>query len=326
VGEEDLDSARGARAREGTSEGEGAGVPESERHPEASVSLTPEPPQRSPLFTAQNADRYERQTLIRAYQAAYQCRLIVIAAPIFDEGIALLEELIYDADPAEDLHVLLSSPGGVGEIAVRMARSMQDRCHELTVIVPDQAKSAATILAMGAHCILMGPTSDLGPVDPQFQLGPRDRPRWVSAKDIIAAVEAAEEAVTARPDTYPLHASLLSDVSGLEVQRARSALARTSDLVEEALRSNPDRSDEEVAKLRANLQEPLVNRPQEHGAIFGALAAKNAGLPVTIADPKADQWQKIWRLYAKYFALDVVGAFEGATASQIGPARTYGSS
>jgi hypothetical protein len=69
----------------------------------------------------------------------------------------------------------------------------------------------------------------------------------------------------------------------------------------------------------------LVDRPKEHGAIFGATAASKAGLPVIIADSKGDQWQKVWRLYAKYFALDVVGAFEGATASQTGPPRTYGS-
>jgi hypothetical protein len=249
----------------------------------------------------------------------------VIVAPLFSESITYLEELIYDADPTEDLHVLLSSPGGDGEVAVRMARSMQDRCHELTVIVPDQAKSAATILAMGAHHILMGPTSDLGPVDPQFQLGTRDRPLWFSAKDIIAAVQAAEAAVALKPDTYPLHASLLSDVSGLQVQQARSALARTSDLVEEALRSNPDRSDEEVQKLRADLQETLVDRPQDHGAIFGASAARKVGLPVEVTDPTSDQWQKAWRLYAKYFTLDVIAAFEGATASQIGPPKTYDS-
>jgi hypothetical protein len=252
--------------------------------------------------------------------------LIVIVADLFDEGIPFLEELIYDANPGQDMHVLLSSPGGDGEIAVRMARSMQDRCRELTVIVPDQAKSAATILAMGAHHILMGPTSDLGPVDPQFRLGTPERPTWFSAKDIIAAVEAAEAAVMAKPATYPLHASLLSDLSALQVQQARSALARTSDLVEEALRSCPSRKDEEVNRLRAELQEPLVNRPKEHGAIFGATAASKAGLPVIIADPRGDQWQKVWRLYAKYFALDVIGAFEGATASQIGPPRTYGSS
>lgn len=130
---------------------------------------------------------------------------------------------------------MLDSPGGDGETAVRLARSTQARCARFTVIVPDQAKSAATILALGAHEILMGPTSDLGPVDPQFQLA--DGRSLVAAKDIIAAVAAAEAAIATNPDTYPLHASLLSDVSGLMVQQARSTIDRSSDLVLEALKS-----------------------------------------------------------------------------------------
>lgn len=62
----------------------------------------------------------------------------------------------------------------------------------------------------------MGPTSDLGPVDPQFQ-NPSG-PGLYSAKDLIAAVEAAERAVTNNPDTYALHASLLADVNALMVR------------------------------------------------------------------------------------------------------------
>ncbi len=277
--------------------------------------------QRSPLFAAQHADRYQRQSLIREYQQRFDCRLIVFIGPIFDSCIALLEELIHDADPTQDLHMLLHSPGGDGEVAVRMARSAQARCRQLTVIVPDQAKSAATLLAMGAHHILMGPTSDLGPVDPVFRFGPQENPHWVAAKDIIAAVETAEASITKQANTYPLHASLLSDVSALHVQEARSALARTGDLVAEALRSNPDRSETTIRRLKAALRRSLISRPRDHGAIFGGADALKAGLPVILADPAADQWRLAWQLYAKYFVLNVVGVFEGESASQLGPPR-----
>src|SRR5205823_5550063 len=97
-----------------------------------------------------------------------------------------------------------------GETAVRLVRAAQARCRELTVLVPNQAKSAGTLLAMGAHHILMGPTSDLGQVDPQFQTPERS---LYSAKDLIAAVENAETAIAANPGTYPLHVSLLADVT-----------------------------------------------------------------------------------------------------------------
>lgn len=238
--------------------------------------------------------------MIRQYQAEFGCRLIVVIDQIFPDGIAFLEDLVYDASPDEDLHLLLDSPGGDGETAIRMVRSMQARCRELTVIVPDQAKSAATLIALGAHHLLMGPTSDLGPIDPQFRLRREDGWDLVAAKDVVAAADAAMEAVTHSPDTFPLHASLLADVNALMVQSARTAILRSDDLLREALESNPDRGPAEVAALSTALHGPLIVDPRSHAAPFGAAAVAAAGLPGLPCDPASRQWQMIWRLYAKY--------------------------
>lgn len=273
-------------------------------------------PVQSPLFHAEQSDRYERQSLFAAYQEHFDCRLIAVVDQLLPYSITLFEELIYDADPARDLHLLLVTPGGDGETAVRLARSAQARCREFTVIVPDQAKSAGTILALGAHHILMGPVSDLGPIDPQIALA--DGTTLVSAKDIIAAVDEATSRVQASPETYALHAALLADVTALMVQQARAALARTDDLLEEALRANKDRSDEEVNALRDSLAEPLITSAKSHGAIFGLDEAMAAGLPVTPADPASAQWQLIWRLWAKYFAMSQ-RFYEGERASKMFP-------
>ena len=272
-------------------------------------------PDQTPLYHAEQADRYERQRMIAAYQNEFDCRLAIVVDAIFPYGITLFEELIYDADPGMDLHLLLATPGGDGETAVRLVRSAQARCRALTVIVPDVAKSAGTLLALGAHRILMGPTSDLGPVDPQFQLPDGS---LVSAKAIIAAVQEASKEVQEAPDTYPIHASLLSDVTALMLQQARAALARSDDLLEEALRSNPDRTEDEVATLREALKEPLIGKPKSHDAIFGAREAVAAGLPVVQADPRSSQWETVWRLWAKYFALGS-RVYEGERASKIMP-------
>jgi ClpP class serine protease len=233
---------------------------------------------------------------------------------IFSYGVMYFEDLLFNASPDRDLHLMLWSPGGDGEVAVRLVRSAQARCRELTVIVPDIAKSAATLLILGADQILMGPTSDLGPVDPQFPMGEYD---LVSAKDIISAVDRALADVADRPDTYPIHSALLADVNSLQVERARSALARTDDLLKEALRSNPRRTPEQVAELATRLHEPLIVAPKDHAAIFSAQDAQDAGLPVTICDPASDQWRRIWQLWMHYYALFPVRAYEGQMASQV---------
>jgi hypothetical protein len=273
-------------------------------------------PTQSPLFHAQQAARYERQTWIAEYEALYDCRLIVVIDAIFPYGLTPFEELVYDNPPDRDLHLILASPGGDGETAIRMVRAAQARCRELTVIVPDMAKSAATLVAIGAHWILMAPASDLGPIDPQFQFPDGS---LVSAKDIIAAVDDATKKVQAAPDTYPIHAALLTDVSALMVQQARSELLRTGDLLEEALASNPDRTAAVVAALKKKLRPPLIQRPKTHAAIFSADDALKADLPIIKAEIEGEQWQRVWRLWAKYWTMGAFRVYEGVQASHIFP-------
>jgi hypothetical protein len=245
--------------------------------------------------------------------------LFVVIDQIFPSNMTYLEELLFDADPKKPTHVLLASPGGDGETAIRMVRSLQARCSELTVVVPDLAKSAATLLCLGAHWILMGPGGDLGPVDPQFLL---DGNSLASAKEIVAAVDEAETRVKNSPETFALFAGLLQDVNMLMVEQARNALDRTSALVSEALACCPGRSDEEVESLTAKLKAPLIEDPKSHSAVISAKAAKGFGLPAVEADPTSEQWKIIWMLWTRYFAMGCfpVGpraVYEGRRASHV---------
>ena len=273
-----------------------------------------EEPSQSPLFHAQNSGRYDRQQLIREYETYADCRLEVMIDAIFYDSVTLFEELLFDCGPTVDLHLIVNSPGGIGEVAIRLARSAQSRCKELTIIIPDQAKSAATLLAAGGHYIVMAPASDLGPIDPQLVFGRE----WVSAKDIIAAVENAIQRVEESPATFPIHASLLGDVTAIMVQQARSAMGSTEDLLLQALLSNPDRLAEEVQRLFETLRGPLIDRPQSHAALFSPKDADSAGLPVRMVDPDAAEWRMLWRLWTKYFTLGPSKSiYESRSTSQV---------
>lgn len=271
---------------------------------------------RSPLYEAHHAPRYERQALIRHYQQAYQCRLVVVADILMPNSVTLFEETLFDADRSQDLHIMLATPGGDGETAIRLVRQAQSRCKELTVVVPDQAKSAGTLFVLGADHIYMGPTSDLGPVDPQLLLPDGS---LGAARAIIAAVEDAEQRIQANPQTYPLHAALLADISALMVQQARDALARTKDQVTEALSCVRKRSAKEVKELALKLHGPLIGDTQSHGATISASDAKGFGLPVTEATHDEQRWRDLWRLWMKYRAQSEAKVYESESASVIIP-------
>ena len=269
---------------------------------------------RSPLYEAQHAAWYERQHLIQAYENEYECRLVVLIDSLFPDSITPFEETLYDADPKEDLHVMLATPGGDGETALRLVKQAQSRCAELTVIVPDRAKSAGTLFVLGADHIYLGPTSDLGPVDPQFQL---PNGQWAAARAIIAAVDEAECRIQKNPETYALHASLLSDINALMVQQARDALARAEGQLREALACVSGRTETEVEELVKKLRAPLIEDTPSHSAIISPGDAKGYGLPVLEADPAECQWRAIWRLWAKYNVLNAARVYEGRRASVV---------
>lgn len=242
-----------------------------------------------------------RQELIREYQEAHNCRLIVMLGQIFPYGVTQFEDLLSVSDPDTDLHLLLNTPGGDGETAIRLAQQARARCKSFTVAVPDIAKSAGTLLALGADRILMGPPSDLGPVDPQISLQAGDGTyRFQPAKAIIEAVRHAEHTVQEHPETFPLQAALLGSLTAVEVQAARNVLEHAGTQLRFALRNRPDLSADERRELAGRLEERLIEEPQFHGAIISATDAEELGLPVTRLAPTDHQWQRIWQLWTRY--------------------------
>lgn len=274
------------------------------------------PPSRSPLFEAEHAARYERQLLIRGYESTYSCRLAVLSGQLAPFCITAFEELLFDADPSQDLHLMLETSGGDGESAIRLVRQAQSRCRELTVIVPNQAKSAGTLLALGADRILMGPTSDLGPIDPQLLMKDGS---WAAAKAIVAAATRAEKVIRRRPDDLMLQAFLLQDLSALKIQQARDALSRADSLLQEALESRSSGTDESGGDLVPRLKHLLIDEPPTHGAVISAETAESHGMAVEQADSSGAQWRAVWQLWTRYYALAAQYVFEGSFASRVYP-------
>ncbi len=74
-----------------------------------------------------------------------------------------------NADHAKNVVLFLLSRGGAGEPAYQISKLCKSFAHEkFVVVVPRQAKSAATLLAIGADEIHMGALGQLGPIDPQI--------------------------------------------------------------------------------------------------------------------------------------------------------------
>lgn len=88
-----------------------------------------------------------------------------------DGDADILEEVLQNSDMKDrQLMLLLNSPGGdalAAERIINICRNYGTR-DDFSVIVPKMAKSAGTMVCLGAKDIGMSRTSELGPIDPQI--------------------------------------------------------------------------------------------------------------------------------------------------------------
>jgi hypothetical protein len=96
---------------------------------------------------------------------------IGLYGPLLHKIIGARDELAGDGHVA----LLLESPGGLAEVAYRIARILQ-RDGGFTVVIPRYAKSAATLLSLGASRAIMGEDAEIGPLDAQLWDEEREEP------------------------------------------------------------------------------------------------------------------------------------------------------
>lgn len=83
--------------------------------------------------------------------------------------------------------MVLNSYGGSIYSAVKILNMIRSKCSSLRVVVPQKAKSAATLMCLGADQIIMGEQSELGPLDKPIE-HPHLEGVSISALDVINAL------------------------------------------------------------------------------------------------------------------------------------------
>jgi hypothetical protein len=86
------------------------------------------------------------------------------------------------------INVILDSTGGPLDSAFKTVLYLSKYAENIDVYVPRKAKSASTLIAVGANTIFMSPFSELGPLDTQIR-DPRNPTDYVSALDCYQSVD-----------------------------------------------------------------------------------------------------------------------------------------
>jgi hypothetical protein len=85
------------------------------------------------------------------------------------------------------INLVVDSPGGMAGIAYELAMLFRSRCGGFNVYIPEYAKSAATLLALGASNIWLAKHAEIGPLD--VQVFDPERENVQSALDEVQSLE-----------------------------------------------------------------------------------------------------------------------------------------
>lgn len=234
-------------------------------------------PSQSPLFWVEQKDRYLRQILIRDIETLTKRRLVVyfanrFANAVIDHGdCALMNELLGDLgkDPVD---LVLETNGGGTDATEGLVTLIQNRVSDLSVIVTNGAKSNGTLLGLAASRIVMGATSELGPIEPLVQ----GIPCTILSQDAIKA------------SNFPLH------MFGVHALQQSKSLAKRL-LTDGMLKGKPE---EEIDKT----VQALASRDAyySHGSVIDHREAARLGLKVSYLPPGDPIWERLWLLHCMY--------------------------
>ena len=234
-------------------------------------------PKQSPVFWVGQKDRYLRQLLIRGIENLTGRRLLTYYANRFHNAQINQRDCDYFVELFGDVKgapcdLFIETPGGETDATEGLVRLIRNLAPDLRVIVPNAAKSNGTLLSLAAREIVMGPSSELGPIEPHLANIP---------STVLMEPEMAQQ-------NFPLH-----KLGTYAYQHSKQI---AFDLLSSGMMASRTRKDVEA------VVEKLASRDtyKSHGAVIDHQEASNLGLSICYLPDGDEVWARIWLLYCMY--------------------------
>lgn len=256
--------------------------------------------------TSRRSATKKRQEIIKKIQELTGRKLVVYTASMSHLMSGIMQ---LDAPPFEDCmrvceglkgDLMINSLGGDANAAEKLLKMCRFRfSEEFNVIVPNYAKSAATLIALGADTILMGYLSELGPVDPQVQsVLPTGETRLVPARAYIRGVENIRDRV-AKGEPIAVYVPILAQVRPEMIAFCEEAIEFAKDFLRRWLpkgvlkgsKIDPENVISELVEGR---------KYKSHGQVIDYSEARSLlGDRVKLIDPSGELWDLVWELHLR---------------------------
>jgi len=260
----------------------------------------PAAPSRTPLYTAGHAPRYTRQGLIKEIeqQAGATVLCYVANGEITRDDLVYFMDLLYNVRDGSNIDLLLHTPGGdvdAAEKLISLLRAKASDKGKLRAIIPDFAKSAGTLIALGADVIVMSDSSELGTIDPQIAvIDAQGNEVQCSVLDYLGAYYLYAEKLRANPED-PVARAMFGKLDPALVHKYEAVKNRARTFAEKQLlrRAVPNWT-QIVTELMDTRKYP------SHSQMIGWSEATQMGLKVDRLDVDDPLWRAYWQLYCHY--------------------------
>jgi hypothetical protein len=206
---------------------------------------------------------------------------------ICDNDVSGFYGILRNMGKVNRLSLFIKSDGGSGQASLRLVHLLRQYVTRLTALVPLECASAATMLALGADNILMGPLAHLSAVDTSLthDLSPidRDNNRVRVSQDELHRVVRLWQKEAPNKDSNP-YASLFAHVHPLVIGAVDRSSALSTKLCVEILSYHL--KDKKKAKRISSI---LNSEYPSHGYPITLQEARRIGLNVKPLDESTNQ-------------------------------------
>jgi len=223
------------------------------------------------------------------------------AAVIEDDDADMLEGVLQTIDLSKGLALIINSPGGYGLAAERIINICRSYSGtgEYWAIVPGKAKSAATMICFGASKVLMSPTSELGPIDPQVaMIVDNDLKRFSVCNIVDSYDDLFARAVKEEGNLQP-YLQQLAKYDEREIKEFRASIDLSEDIAIRALISGMLQG-KTKAQIKKKIEVFLTpKKTKTHGRPISMAEAEGCGLTIDAKEVDNSDWKKVYELYIR---------------------------
>jgi ATP-dependent protease ClpP protease subunit len=246
------------------------------------------------------SDYTERDTIIyaSAFSTAKYQKLPGIAVSITNEDIQGFMSAFYGLKNKK-LDLILHSPGGSLEAAEQIVNYLRAKYEDIRAIVPQNAMSAATMIACACDSIIMGKHSAIGPIDPQIIIQTSDINLQAPAQSIINEFNQAKKEIIENPAVAPIWINKIKNLPYgiLDIcdRTIKLSKERVCNWLESFMFKDDQKATEKAEEISTWLGD--ANFHKSHGKPISINDAKDIGLKVIELEADQELQEKVLSVY-----------------------------